>query len=174
MKTGLKTGLFTLAFAVLASCGSDDADASGINTADVKGDIDLMGENGHSLNLNNNGEESKAYQIEIGETAELTIFPSSVTFEEEKEKIEKEVESSFSNVKIISSTADCVYFKEVKKPFMSDGDEKTGYSFVRVVKKDDKTNYILESSGESPMDPIWSKKEADKLLKIAKSFKPKS
>ena len=87
MKTGLKTGLFTLAFAVLASCGSDDADASGINTADVKGDIDLMGENGHSLNLNNNGEESKAYQIEIGETAELTIFPSSVTFEEEKEKI---------------------------------------------------------------------------------------
>lgn len=176
MKKFIQTGLLSLAVLALTACGSDDAEAGasgGIDTEDVKGDIDLMGANGGSLNYSYNGNDSEAYKVNIGDGAEMIIFPNDVTFEDEKAKIEKKTESSFDNVEIISSTEDCVFFKETKEPFGGDSEAKTGYGFIRIVKKDDKTNYVLESNGETPLDPIWSKEDAEKLLKIAKSFKPK-
>jgi uncharacterized membrane protein YkoI len=174
MNKGLKTGIFALALVALASCGSEEeVTEGGIDTADVKGEIDLMGAKGESLNYNYNGNEYKAYKVELNDSAVLRIFPNNVTFEMAKEEVHTKIKGPFSNIEIISTEGDCIYYKEIKKPFNGDGKEKTGYGFIRVVKKDDKTNYQIESGGDM-MDPIWNKADADKLLKIAKSFKPKS
>ncbi|MFT6501920.1 MAG: hypothetical protein ACJASQ_002045 [Crocinitomicaceae bacterium] len=174
MNKGFKTGIFALALIALASCGSDDEVTEGvIDTADVKGEIDLMGAEGGSLNYNYNGNEYKAYEVELNDSAVLRIFPNNVTFEMAKEEVHTKIKGPFSNIEIISTEGDCIYYKEVKRPFGGDGEERTGYGFIRVVKKDAKTNYQIESGG-ALMDPIWNKADADKLLKIAKSFKPKS
>ena len=176
MKNLFKIGLFSAAILALGSCGDSEAagGAGGIDTGDVKGDIDLMGADGDELNYNYNGQSCKAYQVEIGETAELLIFPDDRSFADHMEKFEHDEKSSFNDMELISSTDDCLFFKKTEKPFNSDEKAKTGYGFIRVVKKDDKTNYLLKSSGENPIDPIWDKAEAEKLLKIAKSFVPKS
>ena len=163
-----------MALVALASCGSDDEVTEGvIDTADVKGKIDLMGAEGGSFNYNYNGNEYKAYKVELNDSAVLRIFPNNVTFEMAKEEVHTKIKGPFSNIEIISTEGDCIYYKEVKNPFGGNGEEKTGYGFIRVVKKDAKTNYQIESGGDM-MDPIWNKADTDKLLKIAKSFKPKS
>lgn len=178
MKKLIQTGLLSFAVLALTACGGETENekkaAGKIDTKDVKGTIDLMGAEGDKLNYSYNGKDCKAYKVTIGENAEMIIFPNDVNFEDEKAKIEKKTESSFDDVEIISSTEDCVFFKETKKPFGGDGEAKTGYGFIRVVKKDDKMNYVLESNGENPLDPIWSKEDAEKLLEIAKTFVPKS
>jgi len=179
MKKLMKTGLFALSLLALASCGGNDAEsedaAGGIDTKDVKGDIDLMGAKGGELNYSYNGQACKAYKVEIGETAELIIYPSTKSIDEETGDIERRVKSSFYDVEIINDKDDFIFFKETKTPWNSEDKEaeKPGYGFIGVVKKDDKTNYILKSSGENPLDPIWSKADAEKLLKIAKSFRAK-
>ena len=172
----MKIGLLSAAILTLAACGDAEEVAEGaIDTGDVKGDIDLMDCEGGELNYNYNGQACKAYKVEIGETAELIIFPDDKSFEEQKEIFDHEAKSSFSDMELISSTDDCIFFKKTRKPFGEDeSDEKTGYGFIRVVKKNDKTNYLLKSSGENPLEPIWSKADAEKLMKVAKSFKPKS
>lgn len=175
MKNIFKTALFSLSILTLAACGEDEAASDGgIDTGDVKGDIDLMGADGGPMNYSLNGESSKAYRVQIGDEAEFTIFPFDKSFEEEKEKIERKTESSFDDVEIISSTDDCIFWKETKVPFgVDEKEEKTGYGFIRIIKKDDKINYVLESNGKTPLDPIWKKADAEKLLKIAQSFIPK-
>ncbi len=176
MKKLFRTGFIGLFILGMTACGggenSEEAASGGIDTKDVKGDIDLMGADGGSLNYSFNGNDCKAYKVELGDKAEMIIFPNNVSFEEEKEKIERKTESSFDDVEIISVDEDCIFFKETKEPF-GGGEAQTGYGFVRVVKKNDELNYILESNGETPLDPIYSKEDAEKLMKIAKSFKPK-
>lgn len=174
----MKTGLFALSLLALAACGGDDAEAEGaggIDTKDVKGDIDLMGAKGNSLSYHHNGKDAvEAYKIELGDKAELMIFPDDQSFEEIKGELERKTESSFYEIEITASEKDFISWEEKKTPFGAEKkEEKTGYGFIRIVKKDDKMNYVLESSGETPLDPIWSKEDAEKLMKIAKSFVPK-
>lgn len=175
MKNLFKIGFFSAAVLALSACGdaTGESGAGGIDTGDVKGEIDIMGANGDDLNYNYNGQACTAYKVEIGKTAELIIFPDDKSFEEQNEIFEFSAKSSFNDKEIISSTEDCFFYKETKKPFGGDDKPKTGYGFIRVVKKNDKTNYLLESSGENPLDPIWDKAEAEKLMKIAKTFIPK-
>jgi hypothetical protein len=172
MKNVFKTALFSLALLSLASCGDEETVAEGgIDTGDVKGDIDLMGAKGGEMGYHFNGQSCKAYKVELNDGAELMIFPDERDFEQATGDIERKMSSSFHDVKILNSGDDFIFFEETRTPIGKDR-EKTGYGFIRVVKKDGKTNYILESNGDTPLDPIWKKGDAEKLLKIAQSFVP--
>ena len=174
MKNFMKIGMLSAAFLTLAACGDAEEVAvpGDIDTGDVKGKIDLMGTSGSESNLNYNGTDFKVYRVEIGETAGFDIVPDKRTFEDTKIAMEKKAEGFFDDLEIISVTEDCIFYKENTKPFNTDEEEKTGYGFIRVVKKNATQNYVLESEGENPLDPIWSKANAEKLMKVAKSFKP--
>ena len=175
MKNLFKIGLLSITVLALTACGSGEAEegAGSIDTGDVKGEIDLMGASGQDLNYNYNGKDCKAYKVELNDGAEMIIFPNDRNFEEQKGEIERKTKSSFYDIEIINSEEDCIFWKETKTPWGKEKKaEKTGYGFIRFVKKDDAMNYILESNGETPLDPIWSREDAEKLLKIAKSFKP--
>lgn len=126
MNKGLKSGLFALALVALAACGSDDSTdsaeegARGIDTGDVKGEIDLMGAEGGELSYGVSGNRYKAYKVEINENAEMIIFPTDKSFEEEKGAIERRVASSSYDVEIISAKDGCIFFKETKENFSRD------------------------------------------------------
>jgi len=177
MNNLLKIGVFGICL-VLISCGSKDGESEGgvytIDTKDVKGEIDKTGGSGGSISYNHNGKECKAYKIEIGDEAELMVYTDDVAFEDIVEKIEKKVSSTFDDVEIISQDTDCIFFKETKIPF-GEGEKEPvdGYGIIRVVEKEGEMNYVLESNGKTPLDPIYDKENADKLLKMAKSFVPK-
>ena len=176
MNNLLKIGVFGICL-TLISCGSGDASGEGgiykIDTKDIKGEIDKTGGNGGRLSFSHNGKECEAYKIEIGDEAELMIYTDNVTFEEVVAKIEKKVSSTFDDVEIISQDEDCLFFKETKVPFGEGESEPVdGFGIIRVVEKDGDMNYVLESNGKTPLDPVYSKENADKLLKMAKSFVP--
>jgi len=164
-------------FLTLTSCGSEDVNGEGgvytIDTEDIKGEIDKTGGNGGRLSYSHNGKECEAYKIEIGDEAELMVYTDDITFEDAVSKIEQKVNSTFDDVEIISQDADCIFFKEIKIPF-GEGEKEPveGYGIIRVVEKDGDMNYVLESNGKTPLDPIYNKENADKLLKMAKSFTP--
>lgn len=74
-------------------------------------------------------------------------------------------------VEILQESDGFIFFSQKKVPHMSDSDEeKTGYGFI--LQKDvDGTPIRLQSHGDNPLDPIWDKDNAEKLLKVARSFK---
>jgi hypothetical protein len=179
MKRQMKTVLFSLAILSFAACGgAEEKEGEGgptkIDNGDVKGTIELNGADfTDQLNLSNGEGKWKAVKVEITDIAEFTLAPSSISFEEAKAEIEKKAESNmFGKTELISAEGDVIYYKETKKPFKSETDEeKEGYGFIRIVKKPGADFYRIESNGDTPLDPIWSKEDCDKLLKIANSFK---
>ena len=149
---------------LLFSCGGGDDDAKGgtltIDSEGVKGTIEA-GEYKKSNKLHYGKQD--AWVIGYG-TSELAIIPTDKTLADLTKNIESE--NSFGSKKIEFQDETTVLVKEVRMDFKTKEVKEEGYSFLMVI-----DGFMFKGTGENPLMPIKDKAEAEKLIKIAKTFK---
>lgn len=155
---------------LLFSCGgsSNEKESStlDINTKDVKGTIEAENYNKKTpLYLNNDEGKFEGIVIKY-ENSEISIAPTKRNLEDIiKQRVKK---NSFRATEIVSQDENSVLLKETKFEFKSGEIESEGYSFSVLI-----DGYDIRGKGKIPMEPIANKEDAERLMKIAKTFKKK-
>jgi len=168
MKNLLTVIIISLVTLSFTSCSDTGTESNGgtitIDTKDVKGTIEA-GNYSKSNKLNYNNYEG--WVIGYG-NSEISIAPSKKTAAEMIENAEKIANriNSFGSEEIISKDDHSVLIKKVKLDFQTKEVKEEGYVFNVVI-----DGIMLVGSGENPLKPISDKSEAERLIKIAKSFK---
>jgi hypothetical protein len=151
--------------------GAEEGAAEAIDTSDVKGTI-VVGEMELSKNLQLNNNEGKFNAIKVKDDSdnEFTIYPSERSLEDIRNEMNKSSFGSSDEYEILKDEKNLLVYELTNKKFGSDEIQK-GYGFALIIPAKGK-NYLAESNGETPFDPILDKSKMEALLKVAQSFKP--
>lgn len=163
--------LALLAGMIACGEGSEESAAEAIDTGDVKGTI-VVGEMKLSKNLNLHNDEGKFNAIKVRDDSdnEFTIYPSKRSIEDIRNEMNKNSFGSSDKYEILKDEKNLLVYEVTSKKFGSD-EMQTGFGFSLIIPAKGK-NYLAESNGETPFDPILDKSKMEALLKVAQSFKP--
>lgn len=164
----MKKTITVLFAALLMACGEKGADGAKteVGTKDVKGTIDLMGGKLTKGSLITNDGTFEQAIVEF-ENSELTISPTSKTFDDTYGEAKSMAESFSTTIEELDKKDNYVMYKE-NSDFA--GEKREGY-IVLMVKKGKDKSYVLKGKGDM-LKPIPTKEEAEKILKAAQSFEP--
>jgi hypothetical protein len=172
---------FLGAMLLLQSCGGgseseESAETLKLDKNDVKGTIDLPG-NTKTIpgSLTTNDGSFKYLVIEMEDENELNIFPGGKNYPVEVSKLEQVgTDGKYEKVEIIEKTENYIFYKHSVHPFGKDTpmeELEDGYGFLLKISGDGK-EYVITCNGPKIGEPVWQKDAAEKLLKIAQTFKP--
>lgn len=169
--------LLLLIASFVVSCGGDKDSAGNelkIETKNVSGTIEAPeGASTTQGTYNKNNVTTYYVSVKIGKNS-LMIGEPYDSFENIKAEISSgKLKHRTLEVEILEESSNHFMYKMVATSFDSgnESEPKDGYGFVMTVNDGSKT-YLLYSEGESMFDPIWDRAEAEKLLAVAKTFKP--
>jgi len=171
MKTIKSIIILSISMLVL-SCSDEGKNTVDINTKDVKGTIeapDMKKQIKGSLSTNDGNFEQA---ILIFEGSEISIFPSTTSFDKLIADLEEKSERKFETIDIIEKGDNFIFYKSTKEAYKEGNEDEVGYLFTVVYDNPSGDFYHVECNGGTPLDPVKDESKARSLLKIAQTFKP--